>query len=142
MAQDNSSGFQNRREFFRVKFATPLRFRAYTPGRQNRQSPPVEARSQNVSQSGILFQTETPPPQLSSILWMDMDLRTLKICQEIEERALVTNNGILGRVVRVEEDAKNRSAYDVGVCFITQDQKNSREVQDILAELSTQAAAK
>jgi len=142
LAQDNSSGFQNRREFFRVKFATPLRFRAYTPGRQNRQSPPVEARSQNVSQSGILFQTETPPPQLSSILWMDMDLRTLKICQEIEERALVTNNGILGRVVRVEEDAKNRSAYDVGVCFITQDQKNSREVQDILAELSTQAAAK
>ena len=142
MAQDNSSGFQNRREFFRVKFATPLRFRAYTPGRGTRQSAPVEARSQNVSQSGILFQTETPPPQLSSILWMDVDLRTLKICQEIEERALVTNNGILGRVVRVEEDTKNGSAYDIGVCFITQDQKNSREVQDILAELATQTAAK
>jgi hypothetical protein len=47
----------------------------------------------------------------------------------------VFNNGLLGRVVRVEEDAKT-NGYDIGVCFLTQEQKNSREVQKILTEIS------
>lgn len=136
MAQDTSTGFQNRREFFRVKFNTPVRFKSYQPGRGNGRSTGESAgTSQNVSQSGILFQTDTNPPQLSSLLWMDLDLRTLKICQEIESRALQVRNGLIGRVVRVEEDPKSGSKYDIGVCFLTQDQKDSREVQAILAEI-------
>ena len=57
-------------------------------------------------------------------------------CKEIEKRALIFNNGLLGRVVRVEEDAKDSNRYDVGVCFLTQEQKNSREVAQILTEIS------
>lgn len=130
---------KDRREFFRINFDTPLNFKTYsrlavnTPEKSEHQ-----ATSQNISQTGILFQTEDNPPQLSSIVWMNLDIRTLSICKEIEKRALILNNGLLGRVVRVEEDAKNSNRYDVGVCFLTQEQKNSREVEQILAEISSQ----
>ena len=135
MTKDTSStGFQNRREFFRVKFNTPLRFTACSASAPKDRI--AEGASQNVSQSGILFRAVGDPPPMSSIVWMDVDLRTLKICQEIEARALVTHNGLLGRVVRVEEDPKNNASYDVGVCFLTHDQKDTQEVQKALAELS------
>ena len=64
---------------------------------------------------------------------MNLDIRTLKICKEIEERALVLNNGLLGRVVRVEED---KNGYSVGVCFLTQEERNSREIKQLLANLT------
>ncbi|MBI3252139.1 MAG: PilZ domain-containing protein [Candidatus Omnitrophica bacterium] len=121
-----------RREFFRLHFNAPLQFAVS-------RSPSSKAVSKNISSSGILFQTQTAPPQLSSIVWMNVDIRTLKICREIEQRALIFNNGLLGRVVRVEEDP-DKGAYDVGVCFLTQDQKNSREIQQILADLSKKTA--
>ena len=118
-----------KREFFRLNFSGPFKFKSYQPEHQE-----SEADSKNISQSGVLFQTKVNPPAISSILWMDLDIRTLKICREIENRALVFNNGLLGKVVRVEENPRN-SAYDVGVCFLTREQQNSREVQAILNNL-------
>lgn len=137
---DTKTGFQNRREFFRLKFTTPLRFKSYAVKNSATVLPQTDAegRSRNVSQSGILFQTENAPPQISSILWLNLDIRTLKICQEIEDRVLIFNNGLLGRVVRVEEESRSGS-YDIGVCFLTQEQKNSREVQKVLTEISKTA---
>jgi hypothetical protein len=135
LSQDNT--LQNRREFFRLKFTNPVQFKSYTPGNTARSAETRQAVTQNVSQSGILFQTGQTPPQLSSIVWMNVDLRTLKICQEIEERALIFNEGVLGRVVRVEEDAKQADTYDIGICFLTQDQKSNREVQQILTQIQT-----
>ncbi len=135
--QSAASGFQNRREFFRLKFNTPVEFKSYSPKTDKKPAfTPVQGTTQNVSQSGILFQTGMNPPQLSSILWMNVDLRTLKICQEIESRAIVFQSGVLGRVVRVEEDPKDGS-YDIGVCFLTQEQRDSREVREILTELES-----
>jgi hypothetical protein len=119
---------QERREFFRLNFKTPLQFKAYTDSR-------AHATAQNISQSGILFQTEQAPPQLSSIVWMNLDMRTLKICQEIESKALIMNNGVLGKVVRVEEDADKGSTYDIGVCFLKKEQKGDREVQEFIRTL-------
>ena len=116
-----------KREFFRLNFSSPLEFKSYNP-----EAPQADGASKNISQSGVLFQTKQNPPAISSILWMNLDMRSLKICQEIEKRALVFNNGLLGKVVRVEEDPTTGKAYDVGVCFLTRDQQNSREVQAIL----------
>ncbi len=132
------SDIQERREFFRLKFETPVQFKSYSTAKERAKQTPLSAKgvSQNISQTGILFQTNATPPQLSSILWMHLDLRTLKICQEIEKRAIIFNDGLLGKVVRVEEDAKNHSLYDIGVCFLTQDQKDSREVQEALSALN------
>ena len=127
---------QERREFFRLNFSTPVRFKTCDVKKSQKSETISEASAKNISQTGILFQTENNPPQLSSILWMDLDMRTLKICQEIESKALIFNNGVLGKVVRVEEGSLKNNAYDVGVCFLRQDQKDSREVQQILNTLS------
>ncbi len=117
-----------KREFFRLDFTAGLEFKSYQP----EEGLESKAMVQNVSQSGVLFSTQSSPPAISSILWMNMDIRTLKICQEIENRALIFNKGLLGKVVRVEEDARTGKSYDVGVCFLTRDQQNSRDVQAIL----------
>ena len=129
---------QERRNFFRINFKTPLEFRTYGSERPSQKAGSVSPRpatSQNISPTGILFKTQNDPPDLSSILWMNMDIRTLHICQEIEKRAVTFNHGLLGKVVRVEEDPED-GAYDVGVCFLTQSERNSRSVQKLLSELS------
>ncbi len=124
-----------RREYFRLKFNTPLEFKAYeTPETGPRAA--LSASTRNISQSGVLFQTDQAPPKLSSIVWMNLDMRTLKICQEIESKALIFNKGVLGKVVRVEEDADNSNAYDVGVVFLSSSDKDNRVVRDILQEIS------
>ncbi len=115
---------KDRREFFRVPFRNPLKYKAYSEKQ-------ATATTENISQSGILFQTEEAP-KLSSVLWLSLDIRTLKICQEIEARALIFNNGVLGRVVRVEEDSNSGKGYDVGVCFLKKDQRNTVEVEQLL----------
>ncbi len=132
MPNNEKSNFQDRREYFRINFKTPLEFKIY-PSKPLSET--QKGSSQNISQSGILFQVDSRPPQLSSLVWMNLDIRTLSICKEIERKALILKDGLVGKVVRVEEDADNQNAYDIGVCFLTQDQKDSREVKEILAEL-------
>ena len=140
MPHSNSSS-QERRDFFRLKFNAPVQFKAYSE-RGGTRRPEGQAQlaepgaSKDISSAGILFQTNHRPPELSSILWLGLDYRMLKICQEIDHRALIFNEGILGRVVRVEEDLENADAYDVGVCFLTKDQKDSRAVQNVISEIS------
>ena len=114
---------QERREFFRVPYTSTLQYKAYA-------DKGASGTAQNISESGILFQTEQEPPKLSSIVWLNLDIRTLKICQEIESKALIFNNGILGKVVRVEEDSDK--SYDVGVCFLRKDQKDATGVAELL----------
>ena len=133
---------QERREFFRLNFTAPLNFKSYSgTGSKSSKIDSTSARAvcQNISQSGILFQTENKPPQLSSIVWMNLDIRTLSICKEIEKKALIFNDGLLGRVVRVEEDSSNTNRYDIGVCFLTEEQKNTQEVEQILTQISKQS---
>jgi hypothetical protein len=117
-----------RREFFRVPFRSSVKYKAY----DNTAS---TGTTRNVSQSGILFQTERNPPKLSSLVWLNLDIRTLKICQEIESRALILNDGILGKVVRVEEDLDSLNSYDVGICFLRKDEQNNPEVKELLKAL-------
>ena len=107
--------FQNgdRREFFRVDFRRPVKFRQVQDSEDHLKIATIE----NISQSGILFKTRILP-QLSSVLWMDMDFRTLNICREIEDNVLIYESGILGRVVRIEVYDEENKADDVGVCFL------------------------
>ena len=120
---------RERREFFRLNYTQPLQYKA-SKGLS-------DAAARNISQTGILFRTENRPPEISSLLWLDLDIRTLKICQEIEGKALIFNNGLIGKVVRVEEDAEGENSFDVGVCFLTKEDAKNREVQKLLAELES-----
>lgn len=104
---------EERREFYRVDFRYPVKFRQVRDTGDNLRLGTCE----NISISGILFKTPIIP-QLSSVLWMDVDFRTLKICREIEEEVLVHEEGLLGKVVRVEEDPEEKMLYNVGVCFL------------------------
>ncbi len=120
MTQPEGPG-EERREFFRLDFRRPVKFREF----QTKAAPSLRlGTAENISQSGILFKTRVVPP-LSSVLWMDVDLRTLRICREIEKSALIQDRGILGRVVRVEEDPDEAHTYDVGVCFLRKSEKIS-----------------
>lgn len=103
----------DRREFFRMDFRQPVKFREF----QRDANALKLGTGENISQSGILFKTRIVPP-LSSVLWMDVDIRTLRICREIENRAVIEDRGLLGRVVRVEEDPEEANSYNVGVCFL------------------------
>ena len=127
---------QERRDFFRLKFNNPVQFRTYS--NRTGASSAEKVKSKDISSAGILFQTNNRPPELSSILWLNLDYRMLNICQEIDRRALILNDGILGRVVRVEESPSDGNAYDVGVCFLTKEQKGSRDVQKVIEEICQQ----
>lgn len=133
MTTSQTGSQQERREFFRLNFKTPVNF--ITADSLTNQQKAKQGLSSNVSQSGILFQTQNEPPKVSTLVWMDLDLRTLQICREIEKKALVHNNRILGRVVRVEESAATDDSYDVGVCFLTEEQRSDRNVQKLLNDL-------
>ena len=138
---NNPSGTQERREFFRIHYNQSFQYKAYRPDKAPATRPSaLQGVSRNISESGILFQTGGAPPEISSILWMTLDLRTLNICKEIETHALIFNNGLLGRVVRVEENPKTPNKYDVGVCFLTKGQAKSGEVREILSKITKSKA--
>lgn len=124
---------RERREFFRLNYTQPLQYKAC----QTNARGTVDGAGRNISQTGILFRTETRPPEISSLLWLNLDIRTLNICKEIEGKALIFNNGLIGKVVRVEEDAEGANSFDVGVCFLTKEDAKSRDVQKLLAELES-----
>lgn len=110
------SPYEERREFFRIDFRHPVKFRQFREPHDGLRLGTVE----NISPSGILFKSRILPP-LSTLLWMDLDFRTLKICSEIETRALKAEQGLLGKVVRVEEDDEERGVFNIGVCFLTKE---------------------
>jgi hypothetical protein len=116
-----------RREFYRIAYEKPVRFREVAKGGVSGVSKAV---SKNVSQSGILFISRSFPG-ISSIIWINLPMKELSICKEIESRALTVKNGILGRVVRVEEVPEGKS-YSIGVCFVKKDDDSVKSlVEDI-----------
>ena len=60
--------------------------------------------------------------QKDDILWLSFDRATLTICEDLEKRVMVYQNGILGKVVRIT--SKQDGLYDVGIKFITREEKN------------------
>ena len=60
------------------------------------------------------------------VLWLSFDRDTLDICAQMEKRALVYQNGIVGKVARVFSE--NDGIWHVGVQFITREEKNSTHI--------------
>ena len=60
--------------------------------------------------------------EAEDILWLAFDRDTLTICQDMEKSSLVYQNGIIGKVVRVEP--KEDNTYKVGINFITREEKD------------------
>jgi hypothetical protein len=107
-----------RREFSRIDYAAPL---AYKVCNKNTISKLLEGYTSNISQAGILCNIrEAVNPD--DILWLSFDRGTLDICSELEKRALIYQNGIIGKVIRIEP--KGLDNFDVGIKFLTREEKS------------------
>ncbi len=121
---------RDRREFLRYEYESPVRYNEIDTAREkNPVSNLIEAVSKNLSASGISFTTRKAPT-ISSILVLDLDCRTARVCQEIENRALVVKNKILGKVVRIENN--ENGFFDVGVAFITKTNRVYDFIEDLI----------
>ena len=123
---------KERREFFRYKHEKPVQYKVVSPsGDKGVSAKFIDAISKNLSASGVLF-TSSYIPEISSILILDLDHRTSRICQEIEKRAFMIGDKMVGKVVRVEES--DDGLYDVGVVFVKKSDKLPKDIKDLLKQ--------
>ena len=115
-------GGEERREFVRIEYATPL---AYKVCRRETVSKLLQGYTSDVSQSGLLCKIEEKVNK-DDIIWLSFDRAVLGICQDLEKRVFIYQNGIIGKVARVESCTPG--AFDVGVHFITREEKNSTNI--------------
>lgn len=126
---DNYKGAE-KREFFRYRHEKPLSYNVISSSDdKNIVSKLIVAVSQNLSASGILFTTNFLP-NISSLLVLDLDYRTTQICREIEDRALIINNRLLGKVVRIEDN--DNGTYSVGVAFVKKSEKLPKDIKTLV----------
>lgn len=109
---------QERRKFKRLDFAIPLDYKIC---KEETVSKLLEGYTVNVSESGLLCSFKTKVSK-DDVLWLMFDRATLNFCEEMERRVLIYQNGIVGKVVRIER--KGDGNYDVGIQFITREEKN------------------
>ena len=111
-----------RREFTRLDYAKPL---AYKVCKKETLHKLLQGYTSNISAAGLLCNMrEMVNPD--DILWLSFDRGVLGICEELEKRAFIYQNGIIGKVVRVE--SKGIDNYDVGVKFVTREESNSSHI--------------
>jgi len=126
---ENYAG-KERREFFRYTHEKPVQYKVLNPsGDKSASSKFIDAISKNLSVSGVLF-TSSYLPEISSILILDLDHRTSRICREIEKRVFMVGNRMVGKVVRIEES--DNGLYDVGVAFVRKTDKLPKDIKDLL----------
>jgi hypothetical protein len=127
--QERYSG-KEQREFFRYKHEKPVYYRSIgAVSNGGKMAKMIKASSKNLSISGLLFTAELVP-ELSSIVAIDLDYRTSQICREIESRALIIDNKLVGKVVRIEDAGDG--LYDIGVSFMKKSEALSAELKKFL----------
>ncbi len=120
-----------KREFLRIDYSKPLTYKIIGQSkRKDFASKIMTAVSKNLSASGVLFITNVAKvPKIASLVVLDLDYKTAGVCQEIENKALVLDNKIVGRVVRIEDNEDNTCG--VGVAFV----KRSEPMLPILKDI-------
>ncbi len=110
-----------RREFVRLDYSVPLAFKIC---KKETITKLLEGYTSNVSSAGLFCNVkETVSPE--DILWLSFDKGVLSICEELEKRVFIYQNGIIGKVVRVEP--KGFDNFDIGVKFITREEQGNFE---------------
>ncbi|NQT23117.1 MAG: PilZ domain-containing protein [Candidatus Omnitrophica bacterium] len=121
---------KERRQFLRYDFEKPFRYSVInTPEDKGVFSKMMDAFSKNISASGILF-TAKEVPKIASLLMLDLDYQTLKICQEIESRVLIIRNKIVGKVVRIEDNEDGLCG--IGIAFIKKSDALSKDIEQLI----------
>jgi hypothetical protein len=107
-----------RRQFLRLDYVTPLGCKVC---KKKTISKLLKGYTSNVSETGMLCSIKEKVSK-DDILWVSFDRGTLSICEEVEKKALIYQNGVIGKVVRIVR--RNGGAFDVGVHFLTREEKN------------------
>ena len=107
-----------RRKFMRLDYSKPL---AYKVCRKETLTKLLDGYTSNVSEAGLQCVLKDKVHS-GDILWLSFDRSVLLVCQELEKRTLVYQGGIVGKTVWVE--ARSDGTYNVGVQFITREEKN------------------
>ena len=121
MTEENYQG-PERRKFIRLEHVTPLSYKVCNPEIIAKL---LEGYTGDVSEAG-LFCSLKNKVNPGEIVWLSFDRSTLIVCEELEKRSLIYQNGIIGKVVRVEEE--NGGDFSVGVQFITREEKNDTHI--------------
>lgn len=114
--EDTYNGTE-RREFSRLDYATPLDFKVC---KKTTIAKLIQGYTANISEAGLCCNIKDKV-NLDDILWISFDRTTLNIYGQIEKRVLIYQNGIIGKVVRIQE---RDNEYDVGIQFLTREEKN------------------
>lgn len=107
-----------RRQYSRLEYVTPV---AYKVCKKETISKLLEGYTSNISQAGILCNIKDRVNK-DDILWLSFERDVLSICRDLDRRSLIYQNGIVGKVMRTEQKVDN--SYDVGIRFITREEKN------------------
>ena len=119
---------KERRFFVRFDHEKPVHYnKVDLQGDRNIISSFFKAMSKNISVAGILFIAKSENiPEIYSLIMLDIDYKIANICQEIENRVLIINNKLLGKVVRVENNEDGTCS--IGAAFITRFDPLSKEL--------------
>jgi hypothetical protein len=117
MSEETYSG-PERRQFLRLDFITPLGFKIC---KEETISKLLQGYTSNISEAGLLCNIKEKVNK-DDILWLSFDRATLSICEELEKSVLIYQNGIIGKVVRIEP--RDLDTYNIGMQFITREEKN------------------
>jgi c-di-GMP-binding flagellar brake protein YcgR len=117
MSHDRFSGVE-RREFVRLDFVSPLAFKVC---KETTISKLLEGYTANISPAGALCRI-AQRVNIGDILWLALERSALEMCADIEKRSLIYQNGVIGKVVRI--DHKKDNEFHVGIQFLTREEKN------------------
>lgn len=107
-----------RREFERVDCVTPLAYKICKAETVNRL---FEGYTMNLSEAGLLCRVKEQLTK-DDIVWLSFDRTTLSFCAQMEKRAFFYQNGVFGKVVRIE--GGHEDSFDIGVQLVTREEKN------------------
>ncbi len=107
-----------RRKFVRLDYVTPL---GYKICKKETLDKILQGYTANISENGLLCNIKDSVKK-NDILWIAFDRGALGLCENMERKALIYQNGIIGKVARVEH--KKDNTYNVGINFITKEEKN------------------
>lgn len=106
-----------RRSVVRITCQTPLTFKVC---KEETITKIMAGYTQDISPDGLRCNISENVP-IGCVLWLRLDKDALTLCEEIEKRSVILQQGILGKVVWVEK--QNDGNYDIGLQFITREEK-------------------
>ena len=115
--KDTYSG-PERRQFVRLDHVTHL---AYKVCKKETILKLLQGYTSNISQAGLLCNIKDKVNK-NDLLWLSFDRNILDTCEALERRSFIYQKGIIGKVVRIEH--RNNGTYNVGIKFITREEKN------------------